>query len=93
MYAVVISERYTAWTDTQMYGQGYHFTKGLTQNLNLRTNLKNKYNIKSLNYIQPNFKISSLVSILLDFVFYFFYMVSGLKVITVGNNCVTLQFA
>jgi len=29
----------------------------------------------------------------LDYVFYFFYMVSGLKVITVGNNCVTLQFA
>jgi len=26
--------------------------KGLTQNLNLRTNLKLKYNIKSLNYIQ-----------------------------------------
>ena len=31
---------------------GYRFTKGLTPNLNLRTNLKLKYNIKSLNYIQ-----------------------------------------
>jgi len=30
----------------------YHFTKGLTQNLNLPTNLKLEYNIKSLNYIQ-----------------------------------------
>ena len=49
---------------------GYRFTKGLTQNLNLRTHLKLKYNIKSLNYIQRT-----------------------LKVITVGNNCVTLQFA
>ena len=33
------------------YSSGYRFTKGLTQNLNLRTNLKLKYNIKSLNYI------------------------------------------
>ena len=30
---------------------GYRFTKGLTQNLNLRTHLKLEYNIKSLNYI------------------------------------------
>ena len=28
---------------------GYRFTKGLTQNLNLRTHLKIEYNIKSLN--------------------------------------------
>jgi len=32
----------------------YRFTKGLTQNLNLSTNLKLEYNIKSLNYIQQN---------------------------------------
>ena len=38
---------------------GYRFTKGLTQNLNLRTNLKLKYNIKSLNYIQPNFRFQA----------------------------------
>ena len=31
---------------------GYRFTKGLPQNLNLRTNLKLEYYIKSLNYIQ-----------------------------------------
>ena len=34
---------------------GYRFTKGLTQNLNLRTNLKLEYDIKSLNYIQQNY--------------------------------------
>jgi len=33
---------------------GYRFTKGLTQNLNVRTNLELEYNIKSLNYIQKN---------------------------------------
>ena len=38
---------------------GYRFTKGLTQNLNLRTNLKLKYNIKSLKYIQPNFRFQA----------------------------------
>ena len=38
---------------------GYRFTKGLTQNLNLRTNLKLKYKIKSLNYIQPNFRFQA----------------------------------
>ena len=38
---------------------GYRFTKGLTQNLNLRTNLKLKYNIKSLNYIQPTFRFQA----------------------------------
>ena len=70
----------------------YRFTKGLTQNINLRTHLKLKYNIKSLNYIQSNLRFQA------SFLYYwtmsfFFYMVSGLKVITVGNNCVTLQFA
>ena len=38
---------------------GYRFTKGLTQNLNLRTNLKLKYNIKSLDYIQPNLRFQA----------------------------------
>ena len=38
---------------------GYRFTKGLTQNLNLRTYLKLKYNIKSLNYIQPNLRFQA----------------------------------
>ena len=33
-------------------GPGYRFTKGLTQNLNLRTHLKLEYYIKSLIYIQ-----------------------------------------
>ena len=32
----------------------YRFTKGLTQNLNLRTHLKLEHDIKSLNYIQQN---------------------------------------
>jgi len=31
-----------------LYGSGYRFTKGLTQNLNLRTPLKLEYNIKKL---------------------------------------------
>ena len=35
------------------------FTKGLTQNLNLRNNIKLEYNIKSLNYIQPNFRFQA----------------------------------
>ena len=34
---------------------GYRFTKGLAQNLNLRTNLKLEYTIKSLNNIQKNY--------------------------------------
>ena len=34
---------------------GYRFTKGLAQNLNLRTNLKLEYTIKSLNNTQKNF--------------------------------------
>jgi len=38
---------------------GYRFTKGVTQNLNLRTNLKLEYNIKSLNYIQQNFRFQA----------------------------------
>jgi len=33
----------------------YRFTKGLTQNLNLRKHLKLDYNIKSLNPIQKNY--------------------------------------
>jgi len=37
----------------------YRFTKGLTQNVNLRTNLKLEYNIKSLNYIQQNFRFQA----------------------------------
>ena len=41
------------------YIPGYRFTKGLTQNLILRTNLKLKYNIKSLNYIQPKFRFQA----------------------------------
>ena len=59
----------TAWIETrlerriqcQLYSQTalYRFTKGLTQNLNLRTNLKLKYNINSLNYIQPNFRFQA----------------------------------
>ena len=39
--------------------QGYRFPKGLTQNLNLRTNLKLEYNTKSLNYIQQNFRFQA----------------------------------
>ena len=49
---------------------GYRFTKGLPQNLNLRTNLKLEYYIKPLIYIQLQF--SSLLPILLNYVFYFF---------------------
>ena len=41
------------------YTPGYHFTKGLTQNLNLRTHLKLEYNIKSLNYIQKNLRFQA----------------------------------
>ena len=35
----------------------------------------------------------SLLPILLNYVFYFFDMTSGLKVIKIGNDCVTLHFA
>jgi len=70
----------------------YRFTKGLTQNLNLRTHLKLEYNIKSLYYIQHYFRFQA--SFLYYWtLFFFFYMISGLRVITIGNNCVTLQFA
>jgi len=37
----------------------YRFTKGLTQNLNLRTNVKLEYNINSLNYIQQTFSVKA----------------------------------
>ena len=40
----------------------YRFTKGLTQNL--RTNLKLKYNIKSLNYIQRTLDFKPLFYII-----------------------------
>jgi len=38
---------------------GYRFTKGLTQNLNLRTNFKLEYNITSLKYIQKNVRFQA----------------------------------
>jgi len=64
----------------------------VTQNLNLRTNVKLEYNKCSLYYIQQNIiKFSSLVPILFNYVFYFFDMISGLKVIKIGNDCVTLH--
>ena len=47
------------WCRPYFKRPGYRFTKGLTQNLNLRTNLKLKYNIKSLNNIQPNFRFQA----------------------------------
>ena len=47
------------YTSRGCWSPGYRFTKGLTQNLNLRTNWKLKYNIKSLNYIQPNFRFQA----------------------------------
>ena len=34
-------------------------------------------------------KISSLVPMLLNYVFYFFDMIRDLKLIRLGNNCVT----
>ena len=37
--------------------------------------------------------MSSLVPILLNYVFYLFDMISGLKVIKKGKDCVTLHFA
>jgi len=36
---------------TKVWRENTQGIKGLTQNLNLRTHLKLKYNIKSLNYI------------------------------------------
>jgi len=38
-------------------------------------------------------KISSLVPMLLNYVFNVFDMISDLKFIRFGNNCVTLHFA
>ena len=73
-------------------GPGYRFTKGLTQNLNLCTNLKLEYNIKSLTYIQKNFRFQAWFLTLLNYVFYLFDMISGLKVIEKGNYCATLHF-
>jgi len=43
----------------KLFSSFYRFTKGLTQNLNLRTNLKLEYNVKSLNYIQQNFRFKA----------------------------------
>ena len=43
----------------QKLHSGYRFTKELTQNLNLRKNIKLEYNIKSLNYIQHNFRFQA----------------------------------
>ena len=72
---------------------GYRFTKGLTQNLNLRTNLKLEYNIKSLNYIQKSFRFQASFLFYGTMSFPFFDMISDLKVIKLGNDCVTLHFA
>ena len=49
---------------SKSYLPGYRCTKGLTQNLNLRTNLKLQYILKSLNYVQQN------LSFLASFLFY-----------------------
>ena len=54
----------TRFTEIRMYVTterfpGYRFTKGLTQDLNLRTHLKLEYNIKSLNYIKKNFRLQA----------------------------------
>jgi len=37
--------------------------------------------------------VLSLIPILLNYIFNFFDMISGLKVIKIGNDCVTLHFA
>ena len=74
-------------------GPGYRFTKGLTQNLNLRRHFKLEYNVKSLNYIQQNFRFQASFLFCWTLSFYFFDMISGLKVIKIENECVTLQFA
>jgi len=60
---------------------------------NLRTKLKLGYNIKSLNYIQQTFSVQALFlhCILLSYVFYLFDMISGLKLIKIRNDCVTLR--
>jgi len=51
---------------------GYRFTKELTQNLNLRTNLKLEYNVKSLNYIQQSFRFQASFLFCWTMSFYFF---------------------
>ena len=76
-----------------MHTPGYRFTKGLTQNLNLSTNLKLEYNKKILQLYPKELKISSLVPTLLNYVFYLFDMISGLKIIKNGNDCLTLHVA
>jgi len=48
---------------------GYRFTKGLAQNLNLRTHLKLEYTVKSLNNIQKNYIFQAWFPTLLDYVF------------------------
>ena len=55
-----MSHRYNGTGETQLcQSPVYRFTKGLTQNLNLRTNLKLEYNIKSFHYIQHNFRFQA----------------------------------
>jgi len=58
---VSIATRFTGilmYVTTERF-PGYRFTKGVTQYLNLRTHLKLEYNIKSLNYIQKNFRLQA----------------------------------
>ena len=50
---------------------GYRFIKGLKQNLG--TNLKLEYNIKSLNFIQQNFRFQASFLSLLNYDFYFLW--------------------
>ena len=76
-----------------MHTPGYRFTKGLTQNLNLSTNLKLEYDKKIPQLYPTELKISSLVPTFLNYVCYLFDMISGLKIIKNGNDCLTLHFA
>jgi len=62
------------------------------QNLNLRSNLKFKYNIKSLNYIQQNFTFQASFLFCYNYVCYVFDMISDLKVIKLGNDCIIFNF-
>ena len=78
---------------TEIWYPGYQFTKGLMQNLNLCTNLKLEYNIKSLNYIQQNLSFQASFLFYWTMSFTFLDMIRGLKVIKLGNDCVTLNFA
>ena len=73
-----------------LHWPGYRFTEGLTQKLNLHT-LK-AWILYKISQLYPTETLLSLVPILLNYVFYFFYMMSGLEVITIGNDCITLQF-